>query len=147
LVPRSGQFLNVIPFGNPQGDDPTGTYEIDPNGRFVEWSCKLDQANQSVFLQIAPRDAAIGFDLRVNGQRDLQQVFIGAKESHPRELPMVLSLEKSPSEPVIDRPFHREKPGFYLYRHWGKGSPSFRAQAGTLDEQSIKQLRSLGYLR
>src|SRR5207248_11169963 len=75
VAPRSGQFLNVIPFGEHQEGE---AYDLDPDNRFVGLRWLPGEGTKSLFFQIGPADAAVHFDLRVGGQRLRDQVYCGA---------------------------------------------------------------------
>jgi arylsulfatase A-like enzyme len=139
------QLLTAIPFGEWRGN---ATYEVDRNGRFFTWSCTPGQQTVGAFIQVAPADAPLRFDLRFGGRARPEQVFLGTKRSHPAGIPFDVALTgDNASLPVVDRPFVADKPGFYAFRHRGTGSSPFQATARTLDAETIRRLRNLGYLR
>jgi hypothetical protein len=145
LVPGSGQLINVIPFGEWRGN---ARYEIDPGGRYFRWSCSPGDRTVGAFLQIAPADAPIHVDVRIDGQRQASRILMGASGAKPVKLPFDVVIEGAElSDPVIDKPFVAEKPGFYLFRHIGKHSRDTKARAGKLDAETVRRLQTLGYLR
>jgi hypothetical protein len=86
-------------------------------------------------------------DLHVDGTSRPDMVFLGTKRIHPPKLPADLTLHDDTSNPVLNQPFRAEQPGFYVFHHRGRGGSRFGTLGGTLDEQTLQQLRSLGYLR
>jgi arylsulfatase A-like enzyme len=147
VAPRSGQFLNVLPFGKFL-ETESGSVVADVNGRFFQLKWRPEERTEGLFLQTVPADGAVHFDLSIDGRRSPGQVFLGTKRARPARVPFDLTLEGADaSDPVIEKPFVADKPGFYVFRHRSKAGGGLPALAGTLDEQTIRQLRSLGYLR
>jgi hypothetical protein len=145
LSPHSGQFLRLIPFGEGLDSD---SYGSDANVRTFHWSCVPGERTKSLFLQAAPAEAAVHFEVRIDDRLVPDRVFIGPKRANPGQIPFDLALDGAAlSDPVIEKPFQADKPGFYVFRHRGKGAAAFPALGGTLDEKTILQLRDLGYLR
>ena len=84
---------------------------------------------------------------RRNGTEDRDLVFLGPDGHHPADLPVTVPADLAPLSPVIEKPFRPEKPGLYIYRHRGDAVRSRAGKVEPLDEQTLRQLRSLGYLR
>jgi len=75
-------------------------------------------------------------------------VFVGVKRERPASIPAELRLDDALSPPVIEGPFTATEHGFYLERHRAQsGATSRPSRVESLDEQTIQQLRSLGYVR
>jgi hypothetical protein len=143
---RVGERLSMsIPFGQVPDTD---SYVIDHNGRFFQCNWHPGNQTKGLFLQVMPADATIHFDLRIDGKLSPDRVFIGPNEAHPAQVPFDLQPETTPaSDPVIDVPFVAMRPGYYVFRHRGTQAGSFPARTRAMDQNTIQQLRSLGYLR
>jgi len=144
VTPRPGQFSKTIPIGT---DEERDRLDIGPDGRWYHWTCELHGDTKAMYLQFAPKDAAIRFEFRIDGVERPEQVYLGERRVHPKQFPVELTLEDSASDPVMKKRFEPDKDGFYVMRYRSKAAASFPAQPAALDEKTIRQLRSLGYLR
>ena len=122
---------------------PTGG----PNRRWLRWTYSPEGKTRGFYFQLAPRESGLKVDLQINGRRVPEKVFIGEDRAHPRKIPWVTDLAESLSSPVIEARFQPNAEGFYLRHHRGKAGGSVRPHVLPLDEKTLEQLRSLGYLR
>jgi arylsulfatase A-like enzyme len=145
VEPGAGGFGLFIPVGHdPERDD----LETRAGGRVLRWHVHPDRGRpRSLFLQPARPDAALRVTFQVNGRAAPEQVFLGKDGRHPDALPATVPADLPPVSPFIERPFTAERAGFYLMRHRAPGARPRPARAESLDEATLRQLRSLGYLR
>jgi arylsulfatase A-like enzyme len=121
--------------------------ESEAQGRILRWHVYPGKDRpKSLFLQPAQPDAALRVNFKVNGAEETQLIFLGKDGKHPAALPATLTASLAPVSPYIDRPFKADKPGFYVHRHRTPGSRPRSGRVAPLDEGTLKQLRSLGYV-
>jgi hypothetical protein len=53
----------------------------------------------------------------------------------------------APISPFIEQPFASQKSGFHVIRHGTPGSRPRRTRVEPLDQKTLNQLRTLGYVR
>jgi hypothetical protein len=130
-------------------EDMRDQFEVVNDGRTLRWHVYPGGAPRpkALFLQPADPDATLRVDFKINGERAREKVFLGKDRKAPEALPTDVAADLAPVSPVIEKPFTAEKPGFYVMRHRSVGSRTRPAQVAPLDEQTIRQLRSLGYLQ
>lgn len=141
-----GRFGLFIPVGL---DEARDRFEVLDEGRALRWHVYPARADRpkALFLQPADPASALRVDLRINGERSREAVFIGKEGKHPDALPALVKADVAPVSPVIEKPFKAERPGFYVFFHQAEGSRTRPGQVAPLDEQTLWQLRSLGYLQ
>lgn len=147
VEPSKGPFGLFIPVGL----DETGGDSLDPQdgGRALRWHVYPGGAGRpkALFLQPTEPDAGLRIDFKITGEATKEMLFLGKDGTHPDALPADVPADLAPVSPVIEKPFTADKPGFYLFRHRRASSRARPAQLAPLDEQTIRQLRSLGYLQ
>src|SRR5262249_5993518 len=123
--------------------------EVLGDGRALRWHVYpggLDRP-KSLFLQPARPDAALRVGLQINGESVTEKVFLGRERRHPQELPATVPTDLAPVSPFSERPFRADREGFYVIRHRTPGKRARPSLVRPPDEQTLKQLRSLGSLR
>jgi hypothetical protein len=145
-VPRSAKIVFPTPCYDDLGDDQ---FEYEPDARFFRWKCRPNGRTRSVYFQLLPSTGTVvEFDLQINGERVPDKVYVGMDGHHPARLPTELTLDGPTADPVIDAPFRAPQDGFYVIRHGRPGASTSPARTGTtLDQETVRQLQSLGYLR
>jgi hypothetical protein len=134
----------------PVGFDPTrDSFEPIADGRALRWHVYPGGLKQpkAMFLQAEQPGAALRFDCKINGVAAREMVFLGKDGRHPDNLPATIPADLAPISPFIERPFSATRDGFYVLRHRVEGTHQRPARVQPLDEQTIRQLRSLGYLQ
>src|SRR5262245_56925179 len=141
-----GSFALFIPVGlDPERDN----FEPVADRRAVRWHVYpggLDRP-KSLFLQPAKPDASLRVHGKINGEAVREKVFLGKDRRHPKDLPAAVPADTAPVSPFIERPFAADREGFYVVRHRSAASRLRAGLVRPLDEQTIRQLRSLGYLQ
>ncbi len=74
-------------------------------------------------------------------------MYLGPDSNHPESLPAQLGPTIPRSSPMLDGPFVAPQPGFYVLRHAGDDASRKPSRVEPLDAETIKQLKSLGYLQ
>jgi hypothetical protein len=141
-----GGFGLFIPVGlDPERDG----LEVLAEGRALRWQVHPGglERPKSLFLQPASPEASLRLDLKVNGSAAKELVFLGKDRRHPTTLPAKVAADLTPVSPFIERPFKAQAEGFYIFRHRAAGARPHPGRVQPLDEQTVRQLRSLGYLR
>jgi hypothetical protein len=135
----------------PVGFSEEEVRDIEPSakGRVLKWHVHPGGLTRpkSMFVRPERPGASLRVDFRVNGSAAKETVFLGKDGLHPKGLPTTVSADLAPVSPFIERPFTAAKEGFYVMRHRSAGAQPRPGVVQPLDEQTIKQLRSLGYLR
>lgn len=148
LTLNSGSFGLFIPAGlDPERD----SFTVSPDGKTINWQVYPRGLERVLTLLFKPTDstAKITCDFQHNGERLPGQVFLGDDGKHPKEVPAVVEVSTmgSPLNPWQQRPFKPKEEGFYLRYFQGAQSSGKSGDRKPLDEATIRQLESLGYLR
>jgi len=148
LTLAEGQFALFIPVGFDLDRD---RFEPSPDDKKLAWHVYPGGAGKvkSLLIETDPPEAAITADFKINGTRSEKTVFLGPGQAHPQALPVQLDTQLGAVSPVIEKPFAAAHDGFYISRH-ASGDAQPRSRASKVeppDEQTIKQLKSLGYLQ
>jgi hypothetical protein len=130
----------------PVGFDPERD-EFRPSPDGTELSLRLHQGAgvRGLYFELSPRDAAVSFDLKLDGERHPEMVFIGG-QANPDAVPFELKNFKQTLPPFNEKPFMPERKGWHVMRHAGRAAGR-SAEGVKLDEDTIERLRSLGYVR
>lgn len=141
-----GRFGLFIPVGL---DEIRDQFDLLDDGQTLRWHVYPGGTGRakSLFLQPADPSAALRVDFKINGAPVREKMFISKDRRHPKMIPATVSPDVPAVSPIIDKAFTAEKPGFYVMHHRSAGSRPRTFQAAPLDEQTIRQLRSLGYLQ
>jgi len=140
---REGQFIEFIPLGFEEHRD---YFEPKGKGREMHWECYPSERIKAFYLEPQPPDQSVSFDFRIEGE-PTTQVFLGSKELTPPELPVETKLDGMCESPVIEKAFVPSRDGFFVRRYRTEGATSRPTQPAKLDEETVNQLRSLGYIR
>lgn len=139
-----GRFGLYIPVGlDPLRDH----FEVLDEGRTLSWHVYPGGGVKSLFLQPDKSDASLRIDCKINGNRSKELLFLGKSGKHPDQMPALIPSDLSPVSPVIDKPFRTNQEGFHLFKHRTEGAARRNSRVQPLEEQTIHQLRSLGYLQ
>jgi arylsulfatase A-like enzyme len=142
-----GSLALFIPVGFNR--EEVGDIEALAKGRVLRWHVHPGglKRPKSMFLQPERPDTSLRVDFRVNGSAAKETVFLGKEGRHPQALPAMVSADLAPVSPFLERPFTATKEGFHVFRHRSAEARPRPGQVRPLDDETIKQLRSLGYLR
>lgn len=142
-----GQFLVFIPTG---ADPERDHLEVSDDGKTLRWLTRPGGRRKSLYVQMSPPGAPVRLDLKTNGQRDPARVFLGPAGSHPAALPVELKTADLTTGPAPDpahvKPAPPGEQALHVLRRPGS-STAIPARAGKLDDETLRQLRSLGYIR
>jgi arylsulfatase A-like enzyme len=145
IEPSAGGFGLFIPVGlDPERDD----VEALAKGRALRWHVYPAPGRpKSLFLQPSWPHAALRVSCKINGVESPEQVYLGKAGDHPKALPATVPADLPALGPFLEGPFKAERPGFYLVRHRGPAVRDRPARVEPPDPETLRQLRSLGYLR
>jgi arylsulfatase A-like enzyme len=146
LTLASGSFGLFIPVDL---DLERDNFSVAPDGKNLTWQVHPRGTDRVISLLFKPSDpnAKIECDLQHNGEKLPSLVFLGPEKSHPEKLPLTLANTLTPVDPWQSTPFAPKEAGFYV-RYFRGANPSGTAgHVSPLDEKTIRQLESLGYLR
>ena len=144
---ENGQFTVFVPqncLTPPRGNE---VFEVAPDGKSLHWRSFPRGATRSLYFQTAPRDAPVRFRLKINGEEHPDKVLLGEKLSPAEALPCTPDLSSDLSDPVITTPFQASQEGYTIRRHGVPGGSNVPSQAGQLDAETLRQLKTLGYTR
>lgn len=144
VIEADGGFGLFIPVGHDRQRDDI---EAVADGRALRWHVYPDGGVKSLFLQPTRPDAGIRLDVKINGESIPAKVFLGKEGKTPVRLPATVAADLSPESPFIEKRFASPKDGFHVIRHRSSRSRSGNAHVLRLDEQTLRQLRSLGYVQ
>jgi arylsulfatase A-like enzyme len=138
-------FGLVIPVGLDAERDELP--EMLAEGRALRWHVYPGKGTKSLFLQPVPAGASLRLSFKVNGEEKPEMVFLGKAGKHPDRFPVTVAASLDPVSPFIDRPFAAARAGFHVFRHRAPGRRARPARVRPLDAPTLRQLRSLGYVR
>jgi len=141
-----GKMLVFIPIGFELGRDH---FEVLPDRQGLHWTAFPGGGTKGVYMQFVPEAVELSLDLRVNEERQKDLVFLGQRKIHPAEIPFSepINPETKGTNPVMQKPFEPDEDGFHIIRYGTEGKPRRTARPGQLDEETTRQLRSLGYIQ
>jgi hypothetical protein len=139
-----GVIALFIPVGFDMERD---SLEVDADGKSLRFVCYPGGQTKTLYVRLSNPDAALKVDFKINGSQDATQVFVGNARANPAALPAELKLDDALSSPVLDGKFSATSEGFYVTRHRGADASPRAAPVQKLDDETIRQLRSLGYIR
>lgn len=145
FVVQGGQIRLYNPLEEDRYND-RDVQNFDPSNRIVKWTSNPQGRSKAVFLQVEPKDCIIRWDFQINGVRQLDKVHFGPQGSTPTKLPVDFNLADQTLSPIIEKPFQPPSDGFFVRRYRGKNASSRPSQAGTIDAQMLRQLKTLGYI-
>jgi hypothetical protein len=140
----AGRFGLFVPLGL---DPLRDSFDLVDEGRTLHWHVYPGGQTKSLFLQPANPAAALRFDGKINGEQLPKSTFLGMMQVSPASLPTTVAADLEPLSPFIDKPFKAEQAGFYLHRHQTAGRGTRPSRVEPLDERTLRQLKSLGYVR
>jgi hypothetical protein len=144
LSVAEGQFATFIPIAiQPERD----SFSISEDGRTMNWMVYPGGRTKALYFQLLSPNVPVRIDLKKDAVKPPSLVYAGVKGTHPKELPFSFDLRGATSEPIIEKEFKPEKEGLYIRRYSREGTSSKRIRMEKLDEQTLEQLRSLGYVR
>lgn len=148
VIIRSPQspFAIYIPV-NLEGE--RDSFEISPDSKTIRWHIYpgASPLRKSLFLQTANPDAPLEFDYKHNGEAVPKMTHLGDQQTNPQSLPVTLDTALAPSDPLILTPFPVVPNGLHITRHADPTQPARATQVTPLDEETLRQLRSLGYIQ
>ncbi|MFC1800376.1 hypothetical protein ACFL2Z_05690, partial [Candidatus Eisenbacteria bacterium] len=122
--------------------DTAGLANIGPSR--IELQNIVTNRPLTIAFQPASLKAPVEFDLYIDGEPASSRTFIGRSIERPVTMPFLESMENLEA-PAIGRPL-REPDGPYFHV-WVKPTP-YREDAGIdLDEETTRELKSVGYLQ
>ena len=133
----------------PHGLDPQrDTLDVSADGRTLRWHIYpgASEERKMLLLQPANPDAALSVEFKHNGQSSPGMVHLGDAAGHPEALPVVLDGSLPPSDPLLTPPGARPE-GLHIKRHADPTQPARPSHVAPLDEETLRQLRSLGYIQ
>jgi arylsulfatase A-like enzyme len=145
LEPSEGGFGLFIPVGlDPERDD----VEAVAKGRALHWHVYPAPGRpKALFLQPARPEAALRVRFKINGIEVPEQIYLGKDGRHPAALPVTVPADLPALSPFLERSSPVERPGFHLFRHRGSAVRGPHPRVASPDPATLRQLRSLGYLR
>jgi len=117
------------------------------DGLRFRWDVQPAGKTRAICFQTVVRDAPVTFDLAIDGQRRPAEVFVGPQGVNPPFVPVMIQPRATDSGPVPEKPLRPEATGFHIRYHCPPGGNRRSGQTTSLDDETLKQLRSLGYLR
>jgi arylsulfatase A-like enzyme len=145
IRPERGRTLGGIPlhrFFDADGRMKALGAEAGQNRQALDLRRLEVQAPLVLAFKVDPQDFPVTFDLRLDGRPAIQNTYLGRSLQRPEAMPFE-QRPKRAGKKSEGEPAQRPTPPYYLVWRWE--SP-YRGETGvTLDEETKKQLRSLGY--
>lgn len=133
----------------PHGLDPQrDTLDVSADGRTLRWHIYpgASEKRKMLLLQPADPDAALSVEFKHNGQPSPGMVHLGDAAVHPESMPVILDGSLPPSDPLLTPPQNVPE-GLHIKRHTDPMQPTRPSHVAPLDEETLRQLRSLGYIQ
>lgn len=140
-----GRFGLYVPIGlDPERDQ----FEVAADGRHLRWRVHPGGERNVRSLLLVPSlgDAALTCDFHHNGEQLPAEVYLGPLATSPEQLPVNVAASIAADDPFITAPFSAERPGLFVRRHRTAGSIATPGEVKSLNAETIRQLRTLGYL-
>ncbi len=140
-----GAIGTYIPIGlDPERDD----VEISRDRRTLKWHVypKGDRP-KALCVEAVASPGRLVLDATINGRLALGSVFAGPESEAVEALPATLSKAIDPSPAYREAPFAAPRAGFHVLRNAAGQSQPARGDVRPLDEETLRKLRSLGYVR
>lgn len=132
-------------------DHERDSFDVSADGKSVRWHVCPAAARErkKLLLQASTSDVPLELDYLHNGERNVALVRLGADAVQPLSLPVRLDASVPPSDPLVlaslsDRP---PNSGLRITRHADALRNRRNSMVVPLDEQTRRQLRSLGYVQ
>ena len=122
--------------------DTAGMANIGPTG--IDIQNILTDKPLMIAFQPASLKSPVQFDLYIDGEPASSRTFIGRSMERPVTMPFLESMENLEA-PAVGRPL-READGPYFHV-WVKPTPYREDAAIDLDEETTRELKSVGYLQ
>ena len=139
---QDGRTSVFIPIGIVQGRD---RIMGSSDGRGMRLAVRPDGSTKALFFELAPRDAHVSFDFKIDGKRQRDKVFVGTG-LNPSAIPFEFTQDSLIRSPVIEKAFEPQQDGFYLMHYRSPGPPGRSGVGVELDKRTIEQLKSIGYI-
>jgi hypothetical protein len=142
----AGKLLLFIPVGFEPGRDDI---ELLPDQGGLRWVTYPGPQGKGLYLEWAEGTETMRVDVDIAGEKPVEKVAIGPRALHPETIPFELNLgrEGLAQSPVIEQAFVPAQDGFHILRYRSPDAKGKRGERAELDEQTLRQLRSLGYVQ
>jgi arylsulfatase A-like enzyme len=147
VVPQGGQLLHVVAGHAHRAD---AHCEHGPHGKSLAWVCRPSARPLRLFLQNAPVDSKLDFDVLFDGRRQPARVFAGPSKAHPPRLPCDMNVlgAETDDDSILGPSFRADEPGVHVFHHRARHVSPFAPALGAIpDDAIVRRLKSLGYLR
>ncbi|MCC7191156.1 MAG: sulfatase [Phycisphaeraceae bacterium] len=143
LEATAGKFALFIPI---DFDAERDRIEPSEDGTRIKLVVYPRGKQRRIYLKLSDPTAGIRLDFKHNGIPSPAEVRLGESGSLPTALPTEVTLETDLSDPVMTGN-ETVRPGLSLRRHKSLGKTAPPRNTATPDEETLRQLRSLGYTR
>ena len=142
----AGSFGLFLPIGfDPERD----SLEVSPQGDQITWHVSPANSEQKKSLLLEPTDpeAVLRFTIGSTEQAEKMPVFYGPESELASTAPLELSHELESLPAATSARFQATEPGIHIRRYQAATAKSEGGEFAPLDTETIRQLRSLGYLK
>jgi len=146
VTSSSGSFGLFIPYGyEPERD----SLEVSATGNELTWhvATSTSRLHKSLYLEPSDPEASLRIQVQRNGEPAPQVVWLGTEATPVAKLPVELPPTFAALEPATAPPFSVNKNGLHVLRYQSTSGSLRSSQVAPLDAETIRQLRSLGYLK
>lgn len=144
LEAPDGKFALFVPIGfDPERD----SIESSEDGHRLRLVVYPRGGERRMYLKLSNPSAGIVLDFKHNGSSSPTGVHLGQSGASPTSLPTRVTLDTDVSDPILPPGKEAAKPGLSLRRHKSPTATTKPSHAATPDEETLRQLRSLGYTR
>jgi len=143
----NGRVSVFVPFGIETDCDGL---RCSDDGRQLVWECYPDRRPKTLFLQTWPPEAPLTFDVHGPEGTTRQSIHLAVSSGqwvNPDGIPFSFPDHAAPADPYADVLFPAQQDGVYIRRYRAIDASGHAPQRTELDDETLRQLRSLGYVQ
>ena len=146
VQPRGGKLSVFIPINCEMGRD---NLDLFPEGKGLRWTAYPRGETKALYVEVAPDVGELSLDFTISEEKRRDLVFLDPSGSNPETLPFAVRFggDRSGRSPVITEPFEPKQDGVHVVRYGKRTGASRTASPIQLDAETLRQLRSLGYVQ
>ena len=147
LTMPEGAATVYVPLGI---DLQRDSLRVSKDGRRLSWECYPDRRVKALFFEPWPAATGVTFDVVTEHARGIAAVFVASSPDtwmNPDQLPFRFPDTGRAADPFMASPFEPDRDGVYIRPHRAEGSRARSPARVQLDENTLRQLRSLGYVQ
>jgi hypothetical protein len=125
------------------------SFDLLPDRQGIHWTVYPGERTKSVYMEFVQEAVELSLDMRISEEPRKEMVFLGTRKLNPTSMPFTVKVDPGApaADPVLETAFEPDCDGFHVIRYRAAGKTGRPGKPGKLDEETVRQLRSLGYIR